>query len=73
MQGAAGGHIEDRLSAEQEEGCRSILERLTPEQRRIAVLLMEGYSKAEAADMLGVSPKTVWAQVYRMRERLAKS
>lgn len=56
-----------------DDGCRSILERLTPSQREVVVLLMEGYSQREAAEMLGITPEAAWRRMSDARQRLRET
>lgn len=68
---------DDAALLEDEAGERSdalaLLGDASPRQREIAALLAEGYSCAEAARELGLSPATVRVQKMRLKKKLAAS
>jgi FixJ family two-component response regulator len=53
-----------------EETARSLLERLTPRERDVLNLLVEGLSQREVAGRLEISPRTVEVYKARMMEKL---
>jgi RNA polymerase sigma factor (sigma-70 family) len=53
-----------------EHGARSRLERLTPREREVLDLLVEGLSQREIAGRLEISPRTVEVYKARMMEKL---
>jgi FixJ family two-component response regulator len=53
-----------------EEAARSLLERLTPRERDVLNLLVEGLSQREIAGRLEISPRTVEVYKARMMEKL---
>ncbi len=53
-----------------EHGARSRLERLTPREREVLDLLVEGLSQREIAGRLEISPRTVEVYKARMTEKL---
>jgi FixJ family two-component response regulator len=59
-------HDADRI----EHGARSRLERLTPREREVLDLLVEGLSQREIAGRLEISPRTVEVYKGRMMEKL---
>ena len=50
---------------------RELLERLTPRQRAVCLLLAEGRSQVEAAHALGITPQSVQYHVQRIRKLLS--
>ena len=72
----AGGPLEALREREIDEAVRQAISEM-PERRRLAYVLTKqhGLTYAEAADVLGISPKTVEVQIGRalkfLRERLA--
>lgn len=50
--------------------CKNRGKELTPRQREVIQLLAEGKSMKEAADILGVTPRTIAFHKYRMMEDL---
>jgi RNA polymerase sigma factor (sigma-70 family) len=53
-----------------EDAARSLLERLTPRERDVLNLLVEGFSQREIAGRLEISPRTVEVYKARMMEKL---
>ncbi len=53
-----------------EDAARSLLERLTPRERDVLNLLVEGLSQREIAGRLEISPRTVEVYKARMMEKL---
>jgi two-component system response regulator FixJ len=53
-----------------EDTARSLLERLTPRERDVLNLLVEGLSQREIATRLDISPRTVEVYKARMMEKL---
>lgn len=49
---------------------KNLRKELTPRQREVIQLLAEGKSMKEAADILGVTPRTIAFHKYRMMEEL---
>ena len=49
------------------------MERLTPSQREMIVLLMEGYNATEAAEILGITPEAAWRRMSDARQRLRET
>lgn len=48
----------------------SLFEMLSPRQRQIATLIQEGKDRAQIADLIGISPKTVDAHRWAIKGRL---
>jgi len=64
-------HIDDRLtSGEDEEYIERLLECLTPTQRRVITLVMDGWSTREIADKLGKSAENVRQHLKNGRDVL---
>ena len=57
--------VDDYLRQRQAAEAKSPLERLTPREREVLQLVVEGKSSAEIGDILSLSPKTV--ETYRSR------
>lgn len=57
--------IDDYLRQRQAAEAKSPLQRLTPRERQVLQLVVEGKSSAEIGDLLALSPKTV--ETYRSR------
>jgi hypothetical protein len=55
-----------------EEQVETIFRLASPRQQEILKLLDKGYSQADAAEVLGIAPGTVGAQMHRLRDRLPK-
>jgi RNA polymerase sigma factor (sigma-70 family) len=68
---ATGTHADDRLTIlEGQHDIELILECLTPTQRQVVKLVMEGLSTAEIAEELGKSDETVRQHLKKGRDRL---
>ena len=50
---------------------RELLERLTPRQRAVCLLLAEGRSQVDAAQRLGITPQSVQYHLKRIRNVLS--
>ncbi len=57
--------VDDYLRQRQAAEAKSPLERLTPRERQVLQLVVEGKSSAEIGDILALSPKTI--ETYRSR------
>lgn len=55
------------------EALTEILEKLTPAQREVVLMLVSGYSQAEVAMRLNLPNGTVWWHMWKVRERLARN
>jgi RNA polymerase sigma factor (sigma-70 family) len=65
------GHFDDRLTAgEDEQYVERLLECLTPTQRRVIELVMDGLSAHEIAEELGKSNENIRQQLKNGRDRL---
>ncbi len=54
----------------QEEWCRFLVERLSPELRAVARLLLDGHDRADVAAALGCCLRTVDRKIARIREQI---
>lgn len=61
--------IEDLISSDC--NMEELISRLTPTERRIALLLQDGFKRPEIAKTLGVSVEAVRNRVYAMRKKLS--
>jgi DNA-binding NarL/FixJ family response regulator len=66
----AEGMIDDYIQYRAVAETKSPLERLSPREREILQLVVEGKSSAEIADMLFLSPKTVGTYRSRLMQKL---
>ena len=62
--------IDDYLRLREDIGARSPLERLSPREREVLQLVVEGKTSAEIAEVLFLSPKTVDTYRSRLMQKL---
>lgn len=62
--------IDDYLRLREDVGARSPLERLSPREREVLQLVVEGKTSAEIAEILFLSPKTVDTYRSRLMQKL---
>lgn len=62
--------IDDYLHLREDVGTRSPLERLSPREREVLQLVVEGMTSAEIAEILFLSPKTVDTYRSRLMQKL---
>lgn len=65
--------IDDYLRLREDVGARSPLERLSPREREVLQLVVEGKTSAEIAEVLFLSPKTVDTYRSRLMQKLGIS
>jgi DNA-binding NarL/FixJ family response regulator len=69
----SGQMIDEYIRKREVSGAKSPLQRLSPREREILQLVVEGKSSAEIAEILYISPKTVETYRSRLMQKLGIS